>query len=573
NLETKFVAANTLVGIERPSQQSFAQKVVRELEKRLKEIRRQYFTADTRPKKLKLQKDDKELRKQIAEELIKIGLRETIADKIADWDPYAPNTIADWFDPEWMFGIANGFSIVIGNPPYVNVEKIDKTIKDNISKFRTAYQKYDLYVLFYEKAIDLLKPNGQLSYITSNKFLSQGYGLFLRKEFLKYHIHSVINFNYDIFKSATVRTCIFNLQKSNFINKNIRIIDIQTKKDEDKFVHLNYNFLDQNIFNETDENNFRINLTNRKIEILNKIKQNTIKADNIFSVNYGLRPSSEKLGLKKESFIHSNNNGGNYKKYFEGKDMGQWTIKSYSFLNYQPTVMYNPMFSELFENKKLVGIRTLSDIEKLRFIYDDDDFYCNDSVVVLVLWYLLEHVKNQTIIRTITNEKIEYSKKFNYFYAQGILNSRLIKFYVSELLYDGTHFYPNHIKSLPIKNIQLSQQQPIISLVGYIVFLKRHGNTTISNIVTNENIVAYFEKIIDACVYELYFEDEIKSSNTDILALLNESLSNVTSLPVEKQINQLFSELNDYKNEIRNRIILQETHSNSVSQIIKTMCQ
>jgi hypothetical protein len=570
NLETKFVAANTLIGLNRPEQQTMGYQLVKELEEELREIRSQYFVANTRKEKLDLQDKDRELRNKIAQKLTEEGWDENIAKKIAMFDPYDQNASTDWFDPEWMFGVTDGFNIVLGNPPYVNVERIDKTIKDNISKFRTAYQKYDLYILFYEKAIDLLRPDGQLSYITSNKFLSQGYGLFLRKEFLKYHIHSVINFNYDVFESATVRTCIFNLQKSNFINENIRIIDIQTKKDEDKFVRLDYNFLDQNIFNETDENNFRINLTNRKIEILNKIKQNTIRVDNIFSVNYGLRPSSEKLGLKKESFIYCNNNDGNYKKYFEGKDMGKWTIKSYSFLNYQPTIMYNPMFSELFENKKLVGIRTLSDIEKLRFIYDEEDFYCNDSVVVLVLWYLLEHVKNQTVIRTITNEKIECSKKFNYFYVQGILNSRLIKFYVSELLYDGAHFYPNHIKSLPIKNISPSQQQPIISLVSQILFLKDPKHSAVSDMVSNEVISYTIEKVIDACVYELYFEDEIKATKTGILYLLEEFLKRIETMPVEQQINLLFAELNEYKSEIRNRIILQKIHSPSVAQIIKS---
>jgi hypothetical protein len=131
------------------------------------------------------------------------------------------------------------------------------------------------------------------------------------------------------------------------------------------------------------------------------------------------------------------------------------------------------MFLELFENKKLVGLRTLSDIEKLRFIYDDENFYCNDSVVVLVLWHLLQNVKKPTIIRTITDTKIKCSSEFDYYYVQGILNSRLIKFYTNELLYDGTHFYPNHIKSLPIKNIPLSQQQPIIALVVQILSAKK----------------------------------------------------------------------------------------------------
>jgi hypothetical protein len=510
NLETKFVAANTLIGLEKPKLVTgdiFIQdtlNLIKVKSDQLKEIRHNYFNAKLRKEKLQFQAEDKKLRKEISEMLVKIGYTTGNAFNIASFDPYDQNHFANWFEPEWMFGneVKDGFDIVIGNPPYLNVEKIDETIKSNISKFRTAYQKYDLYVLFYEKAIDLLKQNGQLNYITSNKFLSQGYGLLLRQEFLKFHINQIINFNYDIFEAATVRTCIFHLQKTNSSNRNIKIIDVATQKDSDKFTKLLFNYLDQNIFNETEENNFRINLTNPKIEILSKISRKSIKVEDVCSVNYGLRPSSEKLGKKKEAFIYENNPNKKFKKYFEGKDMGYWKIKAFSYLDYRPDVMYNSMFPELFENDKLVGLRTLSDIGKLRFIYDEEKFYCNDSVVVLTLWHLFSKVKNQTIQRNISLEKIKKSKGYNYYYIQGILNSKLIKFYVNELLYDGTHFYPNHMKSLPIKDVSLDEQSPIITVVDKIhKKLKTDINANVSDL----------EKQIDSLVYKLYdlSEEEI----------------------------------------------------------------
>ncbi len=344
-----------------------------------------------------------------------------------------------------------GFDIVIGNPPYVNIEKIPAIIKQNIKKFKTAFQKYDLYVLFYELSVELLKEKGIISFITSNKFLSQGYGLKLRQLFLNYTIQLITNFNYNIFESATVSTCILQLKNDENLNNPIKIIDVNSKEDSKKFSQNKYTELEQNIFSELENFNFRINLNNKKIDLLNKIQNNTLRVDDICSVNYGLRPSSEKLGLKKADFISTSNINGNFKKYFEGKDMGYWTIKSSSFLNYRPDVMYNAMFKELFESEKLVGLRTLSDIGKLRFIYDIDNFYCNDSVVVLTLWSNFKGVNYQTIKRLISDDKILTSKKFKLKYIQSILNSTLIKFYVNELLYDGTHFYPNHMKQLPIR--------------------------------------------------------------------------------------------------------------------------
>lgn len=389
-----------------------------------------------------------------------------------------------------------GFDIVIGNPPYVNIEKIDQSIKDNISKFKTAYQKYDLYVLFYEVALNLLKEKGILSFITSNKFLSQGYGLKLRKEFLKHRIDQIINFNYDIFESATVRTCIILIAKTTpSLNHNIQVIDVNKIKDKEKFTNRIFVNVPQKTFDETEENNFRINLTKEKITLLKKIKNQTLPLYDICSINYGLRPSSEKLGLKKEAFIYKTQTKSTFKTYFEGKDMGYWLVNSISYLDYRPDLMYNAMFPELFENEKLVGLRTLSDITKLRFIYDNKEHYCNDSVVVVTLWHKFKNVDYSTVKRIITKEKIVISKKYSYQFLQGILNSRMIKFYVRELMYDGTHFYPNQMKVLPIKITEISTQKLLENIVDKIHSLKgqnKEANTTI------------LEKKIDNLVYKLY---------------------------------------------------------------------
>ena len=389
-----------------------------------------------------------------------------------------------------------GFDIVIGNPPYVNIEKIDKTIKDNISKFKTAYQKYDLYVLFYEIALSILKENGTLSFITSNKFLSQGYGLKLRQEFLLYKIDQIINFNNDIFESATVRTCIVQISKMPpSKTHSIRVIDVNNIKDKEKFSNRIIVKVPQKTFDETEDNNFRINLTQQKIELLEKIRKETVQLYDICSVNYGLRPSSETLGLKKDAFIYETKIQDKFKTYFEGKDMGYWLVNSISYLDYQPNNMYNAMFPELFENEKLVGLRTLSDITKLRFIYDNKGYYCNDSVVVITLWSKLKNVEYATIKRTINQENISTSKKYLYHYLQGILNSKIVKFYVNELMYDGTHFYPNHMKVIPIKICESTLQNKIKTIVENIHQLKN---------VNKDFNTSALEQQIDNLVYKLY---------------------------------------------------------------------
>lgn len=78
-----------------------------------------------------------------------------------------------------------GFDIIIGNPPYISSENMPKVIKDNRHLFQTAHKKTDIYVFFYEFAFKILKHKGIVGFITSNKFLSQEYGLKLRELFLQ----------------------------------------------------------------------------------------------------------------------------------------------------------------------------------------------------------------------------------------------------------------------------------------------------------------------------------------------------------------------------------------------------
>ncbi len=216
NLETKFVAANTLIGLEKSQQLSFRNPEIEKKENELKQLRHEYFTANTRKRKLELQKKDKILRKEIAELLEKDGWPETTARQIAAFDPYDQNHFANWFDPEWMFGITAGFDIVIGNPPYIQLQKNSGQLAKLYEKqnYQTFARTGDIYALFYEKGMQLLKDNGILAYITSNKWMRAGYGEKLRVFFTLFNPIILIDLGPDVFENATVDTNILFLQKN-----------------------------------------------------------------------------------------------------------------------------------------------------------------------------------------------------------------------------------------------------------------------------------------------------------------------------------------------------------------------
>src|SRR5690606_21497995 len=175
NLETKFVAANTLIGIEKESN-LFSTKEIGDLEKQLKTVRNKLFSARTKETKLKYRNLDKELRLKIAEKLKEQGLPSDSAEKLAAWDPYDQNASSPFFDPEWMFDIKDGFDVVIGNPPYLK-ERDNALFFEPVNKSefgRKWHQgKMDFWFYFLHKAIDLSKS--EICFITSRYWLnSQG---------------------------------------------------------------------------------------------------------------------------------------------------------------------------------------------------------------------------------------------------------------------------------------------------------------------------------------------------------------------------------------------------------------
>ena len=239
NLETKFVAANTLIRLEKESDNLFTNFEVDKKKAELKRVRLDHFEAKTPGRKARLRKQDEELRAAIANLLVEEHeLQPKTAKLLANWNPYDQNASASFFDYEWMFGIKDGFDIIIGNPPYVQLQKMGKEA-DVLEKagYSSFARTGDIYSLFYELGFKILKEDGILTYITSNKWMLAAYGKNLRKFFFeKTNPLKLIDFgNHQLFESATVATNILVSQKAK--NQN----DIKTciiKKDYSRLINL-----------------------------------------------------------------------------------------------------------------------------------------------------------------------------------------------------------------------------------------------------------------------------------------------------------------------------------------------
>ena len=242
NLETKFVAANSLIAKKKQvSHNLFENPEIEPTKKELTEIRHEHFSAKTAYRKSTLREKDKQLREKLAKLLAEDNdFAPEDAKQLAAWNPYDQNAVAEFFDHAWMFGVNDGFDIVIGNPPYIQLQndggKLAKLYAD--CNYKTYARTGDIYCLFYERGYQLLKPNGHLCYITSNKWMRAGYGEKTREFFAK-NTNPLLLIDFagvKIFESATVDTNILLFAKA--VNEHKTLCAVTNKQNKDSVKNL-----------------------------------------------------------------------------------------------------------------------------------------------------------------------------------------------------------------------------------------------------------------------------------------------------------------------------------------------
>ncbi|WP_315571059.1 Eco57I restriction-modification methylase domain-containing protein, partial [Alloprevotella tannerae] len=241
NLETKFVSANSLIAKKKKAAQGnlFENPEIEPTKDELAEIRHKHFSAKSASTKFQLREKDQALREKLAKLLSDDdNFAPEDAKQLAAWNPYDQNAVSPFFDPEWMFGVADGFDIVIGNPPYIQLQNNGGELAQLYEGcgYSTFARTGDIYCLFYERGWQLLKKNGHLCYITSNKWMRAGYGEKTRGFFAnKTNPMLLIDFaGVKVFESATVDTNILLFSKSSNQHKTVCAVTNKQNKDSVK---------------------------------------------------------------------------------------------------------------------------------------------------------------------------------------------------------------------------------------------------------------------------------------------------------------------------------------------------
>ncbi|EAI7247399.1 class I SAM-dependent DNA methyltransferase [Campylobacter lari] len=452
---------------------------------------------------------------------------------------------------EWRFefsevldegGSFQGFDLIIGNPPYIRQEDI-KELKPNLAKNYKVYKgTSDIYTYFYELGFNVLKQNGVLSFITSNKYTRAGYGEPLREFLLKNTtLLEYIDLNgIKVFESATVDTSILSFEKAKTKDNSFKYLAPSTEllKENDFNIEsiLNFNKIAQNslskesfTFNDESTNALKAKIekhgtplkdwhglniyrgiltglneafiitTEKRDEILAKCKDEAEKERTAKLIRKMLRGRDIKRYSYEWAGLWVINTHNGYKSK-SGEKIEAINIDEYPSLKQHlkpyyktlekrtdkgktPYNLRNCAYLEEFEKEKIVYPETT---QGAYFVYDNKGIFLEKTAFFIVC----ENLK----------------------YLLGLLSSNLITYYYKnfsqgcKLGIKGYQYNKHALENLPLPKINSKNEKlanELISLVDEILNLKEQGK--------NANTKTQEDKI-NSIVYKLYNlnEEEIK---------------------------------------------------------------
>ncbi|MCP5535816.1 MAG: Eco57I restriction-modification methylase domain-containing protein [Akkermansiaceae bacterium] len=573
NLETKFVAADTLIGLPEMDESLLIDPRVNRIEREIESLYHRHFSVQRRDQKLAIQNKVRSLRKELGDILSESLMAPAKAQHVAQWDPFDPQASSDFFDPFWMFGIFSGkkttrdfgtvndnlsgiiddeltaskvenegFDIVIGNPPYVQIQKFPAKQKAiwQAQGFQTYAATADIYCLFYERGAQLLKQGGSLVYITSNKWMRAGYGEKLRR-YLSTTVdtESVLDFGMaQNFGAATTYTCItrfYNQQPDD------RILSCYASDDRAAMADPASYFTENAVVQPNLSAEPWVVLTKQRQKIKSLVEaQGTPLKDWDIQINYGIKTgfndafyltTEQRNALIDEEpnarkLLFPRLRGRNIKRYAPDWD-NQWLlfIPWHFPLHEDSTISGNSQTAETeFKKQYPVTYKHLEGHKKKLTMRNRAETNIRYEWYALQRWassYWREFNQPKIIYPESTQQlPFFFDSKGKYFidktcfiiraklylmpFLTGTLNSTIFRYCFRdnfpEILGNSCGLAKIFLEKIHIKKPTPQQADLFAALVPLIQFAKADGQSA---------AYAFLEDLIDACVMECYFRDHM----------------------------------------------------------------
>jgi len=464
-----------------------------------------------------------------------------------------------------------GFDVVIGNPPYVQIQKFSgqQIQKDWEQQNYESFAKTgDIYCLFYEKGYRILRNQGVLTYITSNKWMRAAYGKKLRQFFSsETQPLTLIDFSsYQVFETATVDTNVLLFRKQKR-TQSVHACKIDTSFTSqtplDAFVEKTGIALD-----DLSEDSWVIS-SQAEYRIKKQIEKvgTPLKGWDI-AINYGIKTGFNEAfvidGKKKDELIAQDPKSAEIiKPILRGRDIKRyrvgfadlWLINTHNGYKEVPPIdvndfpaiklhleQYLPKLTKRQDKGitpyNLRNCAYLEEFEKEKIVYADLSRTGNSFTLDRSSVYV------QNTCYMITGENLSY--------LLTCLNSNLILFYLDlinqKLDKNGWRWFTHCVEKLPIPKNDSQVRRTFEVLANWVLASVEQRQKLQS---------AYFDQLIDGLVYELYFPDEIKTANKEILSQLGELLPIANDMTEEEKlaiIQHEFDRLYDPSHPVRNNL-------------------
>ncbi len=454
------------------------------------------------------------------------------------------------------YGDFIGFDIIIGNPPYgAKLSNIEKNL------FKEYYSDVHMrtpetYCYFISLAFKLVNPNGIVSYIVPNNMFFQNENEKTRSLLLFSHqLIRAINLGDNTFENADVPTCIFIANSKKTENYELKYSDYRKYNISNIEWNKDYESISTELIKTVPA--YVLGLSNVNIRIINEIKRHGVLIDSIAEeMASGISSGGDKIfriSTEESEYLHLEKeilhkvlvgaeidnyliNDKNHIIIYTTKDIDIYKYDNiYKYLlPYQVKLsgkretvkgtlpwwcLHWPRYKGLFEEPKII-MRQTSD--SIRCAFDENGYYVLNSILVLKL-------NNQN---------------FSYKYLVAVLNSTCIDFLYKNLTQEEGRTFaevkPANVRKLYIPDATKEEQNLLSILYDYLVFLKNPKQKE-PFISVNSMFVDLFEKIVDGCVYELFFREHMKEREIDIMNYLYQKIKPINGLSDENKNNIIIS--------------------------------
>jgi len=500
-----------------------------------------------------------------------------------------------------------GFDVIIGNPPYIQLQKMGKdadVLQD--AGFKTFKRTGDIYTLFYEKGIDILKDKGTLTYITSNTWMRTNFGEGLR-EFFVTQSNPEILLNFEdtkIFPTATVEVNILITKKEKW-NKNLQAVAIKGDYVPGNSIN-DYLNAKKIVLYDLDKESWVI-VDNDDFEIKKAVNEKGVQLKN-WNINFyrgfltGFNDAFFINEEQKDEFIKNEPKSEELiKPLLRGRNICKFNYKFDELY-----VIFIPWHFPLNGDTSISGASLEAEKEfkiQYPFVYNhllkfkEELSARNKSETgIRYEWYALqrpaatfaEEFEKEKLVWLSISDKPAFaldSKKMfvtapAYImtsdcnkYLLTMLNSKVMEWYldkVSSSTGQGTNQWSKiFVEQLPIPQLLEEKRKPFEILAGYLILLNDPNTPSIMEHASNEMISQQFEEVLNMMVYELYFEEHMKEKEIDVLQFIN--FPDISKMPTfeEKRdaIQKNYYWFKEKDNPIRNRILVSESRSWIIKRI------